>query len=37
VLLTAEILFKIDLPMVMPNITICIFLTLINSFELFRP
>ena len=30
-----EILFKIKLPMVMPSITICTFLTLTNSFKLF--
>ena len=33
--LTGEILFKIKLPMVMPSITICTFLTLTNSFKLF--
>ena len=31
----AQILFKIKLPMVMPSITICTFLTLTNSFKLF--
>lgn len=31
----AQILFKIKLPMVMPSITICSFLTLTNSFKLF--
>ena len=30
-----EILFKIKLPMVMPSVTICTFLTLTNSFKLF--
>ena len=30
-----EILFKIKIPMVMPSITICTFLTLTNSFKLF--
>ena len=30
-----QILFKIKLPMVMPSITICTFLTLTNSFKLF--
>ena len=32
-----EILFKIKIPLVMPSITICTFLTLTNSFKLFRP
>ena len=31
----AEILFKIKIPNVMPSITICLFLTLTNSFKLF--
>lgn len=31
----AQILFRIKLPMVMPSITICSFLTLTNSFKLF--
>ena len=31
----SQILFKIKLPMVMPSITICTFLTLTNSFKLF--
>lgn len=31
----AQILFRIKLPMVMPSITICTFLTLTNSFKLF--
>ena len=31
------ILFKIKLPMVMPSVTICTFLTLTNSFKLFDP
>ena len=30
-----EILFKIKIPMVMPSVTICTFLTLTNSFKLF--
>ena len=30
-----QILFKIKIPMVMPSITICTFLTLTNSFKLF--
>ena len=30
-----EILFKIKIPLVMPSITICTFLTLTNSFKLF--
>ena len=30
-----EILFKIKVPMVMPSVTICTFLTLTNSFKLF--
>ena len=30
-----QILFKITIPMVMPSITICTFLTLTNSFKLF--
>ncbi len=30
-----EILFKIKMPMVMPSVTICTFLTLTNSFKLF--
>ena len=30
-----KILWKIKLPMVMPSITICVFLTLTNSFKLF--
>jgi raffinose/stachyose/melibiose transport system permease protein len=30
-----EILWKIKIPMVMPSITICVFLTLTNSFKLF--
>ena len=31
----SQILFKIKIPMVMPSITICTFLTLTNSFKLF--
>ena len=31
----SQVLFKIKLPMVMPSITICSFLTLTNSFKLF--
>ena len=31
----AQILFRIKLPMVMPSITICLFLTITNSFKLF--
>ena len=31
----AQALFKVKLPMVMPSITICSFLTLTNSFKLF--
>ncbi len=31
----AQILFRITIPMVMPSITICTFLTLTNSFKLF--
>ncbi|HOF95118.1 MAG TPA: sugar ABC transporter permease, partial [Clostridia bacterium] len=31
----AQTLFKIKIPMVMPSITICTFLTLTNSFKLF--
>ena len=30
-----QTLFKVKIPMVMPSITICIFLTLSNSFKLF--
>ncbi len=30
-----QILFKITIPMVMPSVTICMFLTLTNSFKLF--
>ena len=30
-----EVLFKIKIPMVMPSVTICTFLTLTNSFKLF--
>ena len=30
-----QTLFKIKLPMVMPSITICLFLTITNSFKLF--
>ena len=30
-----ETLIKVKLPMVMPSITICVFLTLTNSFKLF--
>ena len=30
-----ETLWKVKLPMVMPSITICVFLTLTNSFKLF--
>ena len=30
-----ETLFKVKLPMIMPSITICVFLTLTNSFKLF--
>ena len=32
-----ETLWKVKLPMVMPSITICVFLTLTNSFKLFDP
>lgn len=32
---SSKILFKVKLPMVMPSITICTFLTLTNSFKLF--
>ena len=32
---TWDVLWKIKLPMVMPSITICVFLTLTNSFKLF--
>ena len=31
----SQILFKIKVPMVMPSVTICTFLTLTNSFKLF--
>ena len=31
----AQALFRVKLPMVMPSITICPFLTLTNSFKLF--
>ena len=32
---SSQILFKIKIPMVMPSVTICTFLTLTNSFKLF--
>ncbi|MEG1243231.1 MAG: sugar ABC transporter permease [Oscillospiraceae bacterium] len=32
---SAQILFRITIPMVMPSVTICMFLTLTNSFKLF--
>ena len=31
----AQTLFRITIPMVMPSVTICLFLTLTNSFKLF--